>query len=140
MNSTFFKVPGKPQGKSRPRIERNPYTGKVHGRTPQKTVDYENFIKWCYKACKGEFYGSSCLSVDIQAYFQIPKSTSKKQRAEILEKDIKPTVKPDCDNIIKAVLDALNGVAYVDDKQVVSISCSKHYSTDPRLEIKITEY
>ena len=135
-----FRVPGKPQGKGRPRIERNPYTGKIHGRTPDKTVEYENFIRWCYKAAKGKHFGVNTLAVDVQAYFPIPKSVSQKKRAEILNKGIKPTVKPDCDNIIKAVLDALNKVAYDDDKQVVSISCTKHYAENGYLEITITEY
>ena len=123
-----FNVKGKPQGKARARTFYNSRKGQYDSITPQKTKDYEELIAWSYKAAGGQYLGESFIKITISAFYEIPKSTSKKRRNEILDKDIRPTVKPDCDNIIKAVLDALNGIAYKDDKQVVDVSCQKYYT------------
>ena len=52
---------------------------------------------------------------------------------------LRPTTKPDIDNVIKAVLDGLNGVAYADDSQVVALSASKCYSDDPRVVVIVED-
>ena len=77
--------------------------------------------------------------VTIRAFFEIPKSWSKKKQALASDGEIKPTKKCDIDNIVKSVLDALNGVAYKDDKQVVCIYSTKKYSCMPRIEIDVKE-
>ena len=53
--------------------------------------------------------------------------------------EIKPTKKPDADNIAKAVCDALNGIAYKDDSQVVDLTVRKYYSKFPRVQVFISE-
>ena len=53
--------------------------------------------------------------------------------------EIKPTKKPDADNIAKAVCDALNGIACKDDSQVVDLTVRKHYSKFPRVQVFISE-
>ena len=134
-----FIVKGKPQSKLRPRVVTNKYTGGKHAYTPKKTESYENLIRWSYKAAGGQYMGEKLLEVDIKAYYPIPKSTTKKRKLEIEQGEIRPQTKPDCDNIIKGVLDALNSVAYYDDKQVVSVSCNKYYSQTGYLEITLKE-
>ena len=57
----------------------------------------------------------------VTAFFEPPKSISKKKRAEMLEGKIWPAKKPDSDNIAKVVLDALNGIAYHDDTQIIKL-------------------
>lgn len=52
---------------------------------------------------------------------------------------IRPIIKPDTDNIIKAVLDALNGLAYEDDSEVVSVTAKKYYSAEPRVEVALSD-
>ena len=83
--------------------------------------------------------GESLMKVEIQAFYPVPKSFSKKKTVSALSGGILPTTKPDCDNIIKVVLDALNGVAYYDDKQVVSVSCEKYYALSGFLKITVRE-
>lgn len=134
-----FIVIGKPQGKGRPRIVRNKYTGKVHGITPEQTKSYEDLIRWSYRDAGGQCMNDKVLSVDIKAYYPIPTSFTKKKQQMAILGDVRPTTKPDCDNIIKVVLDALNGVAYYDDKQVVCVSCNKYYSDTGYLHIHIEE-
>lgn len=135
----IFTVNGKPTGKGRARTVRNKYTGKVHSFTPEKTASYEELIRWSYKSAGGEYYADKMLEISIIAFFPIPQSYSKKKNAEANCGDIRPTKKPDCDNIIKIVLDALNGVAYHDDKQVVCVSCNKYYAETGCVVIKINE-
>lgn len=128
----YFTVPGKPQGKARAR------TTKFGSYTPQNTVLYENYIKLCYQS-KNKECTDKPVSLSINAYFEPPKSVSKAQRQAMLDDLIPPTKKPDIDNIAKVVLDALNGIAYKDDKQVISLSVAKMYSDNPGLVIRINE-
>ena len=62
------------------------------------------------------------------AYFPVPQSYSKKKRGECIAGAIKPMMKPDIDNVVKAALDAMNGVVYDDDKQVFEVIVSKRYT------------
>lgn len=139
MHAICFTIPGKPQGKARARTFYNPKTKGMSSITPEKTVLYENLISTCYMQAAGEgrFPDESYLLVRIQAYFEPPKSASKKAKVEMLEGKILPAKKPDIDNITKAVLDALNGVAYRDDTQVVEIRARKQYSEKTRVEVCI---
>ena len=134
-----FIVEGKPQGKARARTFYDRRTDKMQSVTPAKTVSYENLIRWSYQAAGGKYHGEKMLQVDILAFYPIPKGFSKAKRLEITAGHLFPTTKPDCDNIIKVVLDALNGVAYYDDKQVICVSCSKYYGITGFLKISINE-
>ena len=77
------------------------------------------------------------MSVTINAYFAIPKSFSKKKQQEAKDGLIRPTVKPDCDNIAKNINDALNGIVYPDDKQIIRLEVNKYYSENERVEVII---
>ena len=134
-----FIVEGKPQGKARARTFYNKKMGRMQSITPEQTKSYESLIRWSYKAAGGEYMGEKVLQVSIQAFYPIPKSFSKAKRNDAIFERLRPTSKPDCDNIVKVVLDALNGVAYYDDKQVVSVSCNKYYGERGYLHITIEE-
>lgn len=134
-----FEVLGVPVGKGRPRFSTQ--GGFVRAITPEKTANYETLVRLSYqqKYAGCTFEKNVPLMADITALFPIPKSASKKLQAKMLSGAVRPTKKPDCDNIIKAVLDALNGVAYYDDSQVVKICIRKRYDTNPRTIIEIIE-
>lgn len=134
-----FIVNSEPKGKARARTVRNPHTNKVHSYTPKGTVTYERLIRDSYIASGGKYFGEKPLEIAIEAYYGIPKSYTKKEREAIMRGELKPTKKPDCDNIIKMVCDALNEVAYKDDKQVICVSCNKYYSNTGYLHITIKE-
>lgn len=120
-----FIVDGKPQGKQRPRFSRISKT--VY--TPTKTAKYEKQIAKAYTDAGGKCIPAECyVSVSVSAFFPIPKSYSKKKCEDCLERRLRPDKKPDMDNILKVVLDALNRVAYVDDKQVVELIGRKYYT------------
>lgn len=138
MEQITLMVPGKPQGKARARTGYNPKAGRVTSYTPQNTVLYENLIKTCYmQTTDSIFSDGEAISVHINAFFEPTKSTTKKKRELMLEGEYLPTKKPDIDNISKAVLDALNGLAYKDDAQVVQLSVSKQYSDKAYVEVHI---
>ena len=60
------------------------------------------------------------------------------QKPKTVKRDL-PTKPPDLDKVIRSCLDALSGVAYVDDGQVVSIVATKRYGAVPGVEIEITD-
>ena len=142
MKIVSFVVPGEPQGKGRPRFGVRKAAGGgayVSVRTPDKTVVYENLIKMEYQEQTGgyRFGDKDMLEMEIEAYYSIPKSTSKKKRAAMLAGDIRPIKKPDLDNIYKCI-DALNGIAFRDDAQIVRAVIEKFYDSAPRLIVTIS--
>jgi Holliday junction resolvase len=134
-----FSIPGQPQGKARARTVKNRYTGKIVSYTPEKTVEYEEFIRWCYMKETKVFFKNESLAVEIKAYFEPPKQTSRKNREKMLRGEIKPTKKPDADNIAKVVCDALNKVAYTDDTQICTLVVQKEYAEEARVLVRIIE-
>ena len=120
-----FEVPGKITGKGRPRV--NSYTGIVY--TPTKTKDYARFNERVRTA-----------KVTITAYLEVPKSTKKSDKENMLKNTISPTKKPDIDNIVKIVLDAMNELAFKDDTQITKLEVEKIYGIEEKLQIKIEEY
>ena len=131
-----FVIQGKVQAKQRPRFNR--YSGKTY--TPNETIAYENWVKTCYlEKYKDKELMEKPLRVTIKAYFEIPKSTIKKRKQQMIDNEILPMVKPDTDNIAKGVLDSLNGIAYKDDKQVVELIVNKYYNNTPYVSVMIEE-
>ena len=132
-----FEVPGKVVGKGRPRININ--TGITY--TPTPTKDYETLIQQ-YFLLKYPRYRpiENRVKVEVVAYLGIPKSTPKKNVENMLNNTNSPTKKPDIDNIVKAVLDALNKFAYYDDNLVCKLEVEKKYSESEKIYIKVEEY
>ncbi len=132
-----FEMIGSIVGKARPRM--NTRTGKAY--TPTNTKNYEYFLRqWFIREYPNFKPLENRVKVSITAYFEIPKSTSKKKETEMLAENISPTKKPDIDNIIKIVLDAMNKFAFKDDTQVTKIEVEKKYAETPKIYVKIEEY
>ena len=132
-----FIILGEPNGKGRPKFDtRGPYVRAV---TPQKTANYEALVKMEYQAqCDGFMFSrDAALGMLVTAYKPIPKSTSKKKRVLMLGDIIRPTKKPDWDNVGKIVCDALNKIAFCDDTQIVDGRVIKRYAEQPRVEVEI---
>ena len=111
---------GKPIAKKRPRFARR---GKfVVTYNCQETEEgrwlWEAKHQIKHKAEKGKAVALKCWFI-----FDFPKSMSKKKRAEAVH-----TKKPDLDNLVKFVKDCLNGIAWHDDSQVVSLVAKKMYA------------
>lgn len=136
-----FKIPGQPVAKGRAKFARR--GNFVTAYTPDKTARYENLVKLAAQAAMGVTIfdiGNPPLEgpveLSVMAYMSIPASWSmKKQRAAALG-EIMPTSKPDLDNVIKAIKDGCNKVAWKDDSQVVDLISKKRYGV-PRVEVEI---
>ena len=128
-----FEVAGEVIGKGRPRFTRQ---GRTY--TPKKTLDYEKTIKRAYTS-KYSYLSKKSLRIKICAYLEVAKSHSKVKKQKMLDNELQCTKKPDVDNIVKVVLDALNKVAYQDDTQVVEVIAIKRWSDESRLKVIIEE-
>lgn len=130
-----FEVLGQPIAKQRPRVTRS---GIAY--TPSKTVNYETMVKYTYQSL---YWNRELITGHIEAYitaiFPVPKSYSKKKTAELLAGHNNYDKKPDCDNLAKIILDALNGIAYKDDSQVTSLHIAKEYGIQPKVIIELRE-
>ena len=139
-----FTIPGEPRGKSRPRVVRLKNRAST-SYTPDKTVAYEELARQRFRqqwpSVELPFPDKTPVCVTITACFGIPKSASRKTRAAMLSGQNYPTKKPDVDNVIKIVLDALNGFAWHDDAQVVLLQVTKEYTEhEPFVRVQVTEY
>ncbi|MBV4436698.1 RusA family crossover junction endodeoxyribonuclease [Clostridium tyrobutyricum] len=127
-------IPGDPMGKQRPKFNR--WTKSAH--TPEKTVSYETYVKELYVTNRFPML-EGYIQVGITAFYKIPKSTSNKKRQQMLNNELLPDKKPDLDNVAKIICDALNAIAYLDDKQIVSLTVNKFYSEQPRVVVKLNQ-
>ena len=134
----IFTIFGEAKGKGRPRFRTR---GRfVQTYTDEATTNYENLVKLSYiNSGSSSYLNDETLKAYIRIYQSIPKSESKKRASQMLEGKIRPTKKPDIDNVLKSIFDALNKVAFNDDTQIVEIQCAKYYSNEPRVEVVIEE-
>ena len=133
MTDVEIWVEGEPVAKARPRMTRG---GHVY--TPHRTIDAENAIRREWQKAKArEITGP--VAINCVFYLQTPKNWSKARKALAEEGEILPEKVPDVDNLVKTVLDALNGLAFQDDKQVCRISAAKRYALVPGTVIRVRE-
>lgn len=131
-----FTIPGAPVGKGRPRIAR--HGGFVRTYTPEKTVNYESLVALAgQQAMAGRDPLLVPVSLRLNVCCAVPASWSGKKQARAIAGEIRPASKPDLDNVLKAICDGLNGVAWKDDVQVVEATVSKSYSHSPRVDAVI---
>ena len=136
MTSVRFTVPGKPVAKQRPKFSRAGAFVRTY--TPEKTVNYESLVRLAASdAMNGARPMEGPVLLTVAINLQIPVSASKKQQALMAANVVMPTKKPDADNVLKAVKDAINGVVWRDDAQVVDITVSKRYSASPCVQVVV---
>jgi len=134
----FFTVPGPPVGKARARIVYREGVGEYKGFTPEKTKVAEEEIGYlAHHQWAGKALLEGPVALMVRSYFPIPRSWSRKRQALALNGELLPTVKPDLDNCTKLVSDALTGIIWKDDSQVIFIRGRKLYSDKPRTEISV---
>ena len=133
-----FTVPGVPVGKGRPRAFRMGKGVRMH--TPDKTARYENLVAMAAKqAMAGRSLIEGSVQIDLTLVTTPPASWSKKRRAAALAGETRPNTKPDIDNVLKAICDAINGIVFVDDKQVCDATARKRFGETPGAHVTIQE-
>jgi Holliday junction resolvase RusA-like endonuclease len=125
-------IPGIARGKGRPRF------GNGRAYTDKATGNAEAFIRLCAaQAMQGAAPLQGALEVRMAVTVGVPASWPRKRRQEALEGVLRPTGRPDWDNVAKLASDALNGIVWLDDAQVVQATVSKHYGEAPSTVIEV---
>jgi Holliday junction resolvase RusA-like endonuclease len=133
-----YIVYGEPVGKGRPRFARRGTFVSTY--TPQKTKTYEDEIRMMARAAMGASEPlDTPVTVAIYIRVGIPASYSKQKRKDALSGVLKPTKKPDLDNVAKCHLDAIQGIIIFDDKLVVNLHVTKVYAETPAVEVMVKE-
>lgn len=133
-----FTVEGTPHGKGRPRFRR--FGNFVSTYTDAKTKSYETLVKEAATKAMGDNDPiEGPVRFDCIVMLSVPKSYPKKRSMDCLMGREWPLKKPDWDNVAKSVADAMNGVVFLDDTQIVIARVVKMYAEEPGVEVKITE-
>lgn len=133
-----FEVIGKIQPKQRPRFMRR--GAFIQTYTPEPTLKYQKLVADSYLEKYDGIKLTGALVMNIDAFFNVPKSLSEKKKMALYGK---PNVQHngDIDNVAKSILDGLNGIAYDDDTIIYDLHIRKYYvmgEMDPeRVEVKI---
>lgn len=139
MTAIAIHLAGAPVAKQSARFFRNP-GGFIQARQPAKVKKCEARVKAAAeRAMEGRQPFDSAVTLRLCLNMQVPKSWSKKKRAEAFRHLILPTTRPDLDNLCKAVLDGLKGVVYRDDSQITDLTVTKRYAPEPGVDILARE-
>ena len=130
----LITIMGEPVTQGRPRFSTK--DGYVRAYDPVKSRVYKDFIRLHVRGMK--FNLEANYQVNIRVFRGVPKSWSKKKKQAAKDGTVLPSSRPDVDNYAKSVMDALTGVVWKDDSQIIKLSISKLYG-EPRLEIEICE-
>ena len=117
-----FTVLGKPQGKARPRFTK---AGRVY--TPRESLEYEDLIAAAYLAAGGKMLDGN---IGVEVVSILPEPKDKKERHA--------RKKPDVDNILKIVMDGLQGYAYANDAAVTHSCSDKYCGPEPKIIVTVT--
>ena len=133
-----YSVPGEPRGKGRPRFAKRGNFVKTY--TDAKTASYEDQIRfYALKAMGDSKVIEGAVRVFVSIRMAVPKSYSAKRREACLNGFDKPLKKPDWDNVAKSICDAMNGVIYVDDTQIVEAHITKQYAHQAEVVVLVQE-
>ena len=132
-------IDGEPIAQGRPRFSKVGNFVKTYD--PKKSRNYKEYVKYtASQQMKGLAPMEGALALSVTVYRSIPKSFSKKKRAEAEARRILPITKPDLDNYIKGIKDALSSIVWHDDSQVVEYrNCAKLYSDKPRVVVTVAQ-
>lgn len=133
----YFSFDIEPIPQLRPRVSSR--GGYVHVYDPQKVKNFKNVLRSLASAQYQRPPLLGPLSVSLTFYRPVQKSISKTERERRLSNQSKPAVKPDTDNYIKSTLDALNGVLWDDDSQIVKLTAEKRYAEKGKIIITVTQ-
>ena len=127
------RIYGLPVAQGRPRAAKLP-SGQIRVYDPQKSRDWKRTVMAQVLAVKPERLLAGALAGEMDFYLPRPKSAPKRV--------VYPVVRPDCTNLVKGTEDALKGIVFADDSQIVSLRVAKHYASDgttPGVYVRLEE-
>lgn len=132
-----FKIPGVPVSKARARVVN--INGRSVSFTPKKTKDYELALaSIAGLAMRGRPLLTGPLVINATFVLSIPASWSKKKKESARLHRLRPTTRPDLDNLLK-VIDGLEMVVFKNDSQIVEAHVSKVYGADPYAHFSVSQ-
>ena len=131
-------VLGEPVAQGRPRFSRQ--GGFMRAYDPDKSREYKKYVRLVAAQDAPAVPVTGAVVLSLKIYRAVPKSMSKRKREAALAGQLRPTTKPDVSNVLKGVEDALKGLWYADDSQIVGYGeIGKWYAERPRIEVTMTE-
>jgi Holliday junction resolvase RusA-like endonuclease len=132
----YFTIPGEARGKGRPRATARGGFARLYA--DPRTAGYENLVALAAReALAGRAPLDEPLHMHVSVRLVPPASTSRKAREAMLRGEVHPGKRPDLDNVVKAVLDGCNAVAFRDDCLIVSLSAVKRYDAEAGVDVGI---
>ncbi len=132
-----FTIYGEPVAQGRPRFARR---GKfTQAYDPPDSREYKKYVKLLASQNRPHTPIEGPVELKLLIYRPLLKSMSKKKKAAAVAGALRPIKKPDVDNVAKGIMDAMTGIIWADDKQVVGLQVSKYYSEQPRVEVQVIE-
>lgn len=131
-----FTVPGAVQAQERPRFSRAGKGVKTHD--APKSRSYKELVKIVAWDNRPQEPLQGALKLEVDVYLVPPKKYhTKPKQALIASGELRPTTKPDADNLVKGIKDGCSKIIWVDDAQVVEMVVRKFYAMQPRAEVKV---
>lgn len=128
-------IPGKAVPQGRPRFAT---IGKgVRAYDPKQSVDYKSWVKHCALEVMGKA-GVAIIPRDIPLHMILNVTIVKP--ASVPKRRLCPVVKPDLDNIQKTIQDALEGITYQADQQIVSVRAVKRYGACDSVTVTLQDW
>ena len=119
-------VQGEPVAKGRPRMTRRGFAY-----TPAATRKYEAHARMAAQFGRPPI--EAPVRIEVLAELPSPASWSERKKAEAITGTVRPTSRPDVDNYVKAVLDAINTIVVADDSQIDELHAAKKFGVSPKL-------
>jgi len=133
-----FEIPGDPVPKGRPRFARRGTFVQTY--TDSKTLEYETLVGFKARQAIGASEPlKGHLTVFLYLRYAVPASYSKK-RTEACLNGLEFPKRVDLDNCYKSITDAMNGIVYADDSQIVEAHILKCYALEPGANVMIHEH
>lgn len=131
-----FTIPGATQAQERPKFSR---VGEgVKAVDPPKSRAYKELVKLVAWQNKPQEPLQGALKLEVDVYLMPPKKYhTKPKQALIASGELRPTTKPDTDNLVKGIKDGMSKIIWVDDAQIVELVVRKFYDMQPRAEVKV---
>lgn len=131
-----FTIPGAVQAQERPRFSRAGKGVKTHD--APKSRSYKELVKIVAWDNRPQEPLQGALKLEVDVYLVPPKKYhTKPKQALIASGELRPTTKPDADNLVKGIKDGCSKIIWVDDAQVVEMVVRKFYAMQPRAEVKV---
>lgn len=130
-------IPGEPIGQPRPRATMRAGHAAVYDDAKHPVNAFKAGVRLAWRQHTAAAPTGQPVQLSVTAYFARPKSMIWKKRPM---PTVRHTKKPDLDNVVKAVADALNGLAFVDDSQIAEVEAAKFVcggDEQPRTEIQV---